>query len=116
MSYLDTFLKIVAALRADMASGFAMSGDDETFATWDAYLGAMLGLWSHCPTMSAILAPMTEGERWDFAGENCDDDAGYSLAAMLDSECRICGSIMGDHDESQEYSCSGVMHFVESGY
>lgn len=113
MSYLVVFQQVASALYAEMASGYCMSGGEETYGTWDTYLGAMLGLWTHCPATWALLAPMSEGERWQFAGENCDDAEGYRLAAMLDSECRVCGTPMGDHDEPQEYSCSAV---IESGY
>lgn len=108
MSYLAVFQQITSALHAEMASGYCMSGGEETYGTWDAYLGSLLGLWTHCPMMSAILAPMTEADRWQFAGENCDDESGYSLAAMLDSECSVCGTAIGDHDAAQHYSCDAV--------
>ncbi len=108
MSYLATFTAIVSALRADMDSGYGMSGGNETYATWDAYIGAMLGLWTHDPVVSALLAPMTEAERWQFGQENCCDHEGSALAAMLDSECIVCGTPIGDHDAAQHYSCDCV--------
>lgn len=65
MSHLNSFEKIVAALAADVASGYSMSGGEDTFRTWDAMLVMMLSLWIAAdPITRAILEPMTEAQRW----------------------------------------------------
>lgn len=85
MHYLTMFVAVESALRDDQDSNYSMSGGEETYATWDAYLGAMLGLWTHDPATWALLAPLTEAERWQFAGENCSTEEGFRIANMLDA-------------------------------
>lgn len=83
MSYLVRLDSIYETLRADMASGYCMSGGEETFASWDAMLTITLELWAQDPVMAGQL-PELNPERWTFAGENCDYDYSAAIAKRLD--------------------------------
>ncbi len=96
MNNLRTVRNIFSALDAEMASGFSMSGGEETFATWDAAVTLQLDLWKHDPSLSAEMVGMNPAEQWQFIGENLDQASCERIASELD--CSPLGMILAALD------------------
>ena len=83
-SYLQRLHQVYSTFHADLvAKDFAKAAK-----SWETMVHFTLELWDRDPTMSALMAGMSHHERFQFAGENNDQEGSAKIAELLDSKGR----------------------------